>query len=133
MTFIYHAVPQEMVGKVLYPLHQLAEIAPGPYDRQRAKYAGREAVMEAPITSSGLRFNDTVHCAPIHPYRLYESRRRLDLLPTTSGTHRGERLFFKIPVERIRSHASYLVPLDHTLDQRLPRRGRCCKATSGRV
>jgi hypothetical protein len=110
VTFLYHAVPAEMVGKVLYPLHLLAEIAPVAYDRQRKKYTGREAVLEAPISSSGMRFNDTIHCAPIHPHHLYEVRRRLNLLPSTGGTHRGERLFFRIPVERIRAHASFWYP-----------------------
>jgi hypothetical protein len=67
MVFVYHGVPSEIVGDVLYPLNQLATIAPEAYELQRSKYLGREAVLDARISPEGLLFNDTVHCAPLHP------------------------------------------------------------------
>lgn len=70
MAVVYHAVPSAMVGSVLYPLHELARLSGDAFQRQQAKYAGRESVLEARITAAGLRFNDAIHCAPLHPHRL---------------------------------------------------------------
>jgi hypothetical protein len=51
MTVVYHGVPRGMVGSVLYPLNQLHAIAPDRYAFQKAKYAGRKAVLRvAPQT-----------------------------------------------------------------------------------
>lgn len=97
-----------MVGSVLYPLNDLGRVAPRMADVQRSKYGGREAVLRAAITSAGLRFNDTVHCAPIHPHHLYAARRDLDLLPQAKmpgGEDR--RLFFEIPLDRIVIHPTF--------------------------
>jgi hypothetical protein len=56
-----------MVGTVLVPLTALAAVSPAAFELQRSKYVRREAVLDARITERGLLFNDTVHCAPLHP------------------------------------------------------------------
>ena len=107
MAFVYHRVPSEMVGDVIYPLNQLAAIAPERYELQRSKYLGREAVLAARISQDGLLFNDTVHCAPLHPNRLFAARERLGLHPPRAdasrarNTSRFSGLFFEIPLDRI--------------------------------
>jgi hypothetical protein len=103
MTFVYHGVPSEMVGSVLYPLNQLAAIAPEAYELQRTKYFGREAVLDARISADGLRFNDTVHCAPLHPYHLFAAREAIGFEPPRSRTYFSG-TFFEIPLERIAIH-----------------------------
>ena len=111
-SFVYHAVPQTMVGEVIYPLNELAGVVPEAYELQRAKYLDREAVLDARITSGGLLFNGTVHCAPLHPHRLFAARSELGFNPPHArtnpavGTHLGG-LFFEIPVERIVSHPTF--------------------------
>ena len=45
MSFVYHAVPRDMVGDVLYPLNQLEAMRPGLYEFQESKYVGREAAL----------------------------------------------------------------------------------------
>jgi hypothetical protein len=100
-----------MVGTVLFPLNGLAAVSLSAFELQRSKYAQREAVLDAQITSSGLLFNDTVHCAPLHPHRLYRLRARLDLLPkppadlATAPWTPGR--FFEIPLERVAAHSVY--------------------------
>lgn len=101
-----------MVGTVLYPLTELAGLSSEAFALQRSKYAGREAVLEARISASGLRFNATVHCAPLHPHRLFLLRKQMDLLPPVSTTQAEPPpwrpgLFFEIPIERILAHAVY--------------------------
>lgn len=110
MAFVYHAVPTGMVGSVLYPLNDLGRVAPRVADLQRLKYVGREAVLQAVITSTGMLFNATVHCAPVHPHHLYAARRDLDLLPPAEMTGRARenrRLFFEIPLDRIVIHPMF--------------------------
>lgn len=107
--FVYHAVPNAMVGDVLYPLNELERVVPAAYELQRGKYHGREAVLEARISQEGLLFNGTVHCAPLHPYRLYAARREFgfDGPQTRASPGAGKYfggLFFEIPVERIAVH-----------------------------
>ena len=97
MKFVYHGVPERMVGTVLYPLNQLAAIDSRSYEFQRSKYEGREALLQSRIPGFELLWNDTLHCAPLHPYLLFEARRALDLLSSPWMTGR----FFEIPVERI--------------------------------
>ena len=106
-VFVYHAVPNAMVGELLYPLNELAQVAPAAYELQRGKYLGREEVLNARISRQGLLFNNTVHCAPLHPYRLFAARRELGFDPSPAQASRDARfggLFFEIPVERIAHH-----------------------------
>ncbi len=107
MAFVYHGVPRGMVGEVIYPLNQLDAVAPEAYELQKSKYAGREAVLDFRIPQLGLLFNDTVHCAPLHPYHLFSARERLGLDPPRAGVARTRGftgLFFEIPLERILVH-----------------------------
>ena len=100
-----------MVGTVLVPLNGLDALSPAAFRRQRSKYSGREAVLDAQITPDGLLFNDTVHCAPLHPHQLYQLRARMGLLPQarTDGARPfwTPGRFFEVPVERLRAHATY--------------------------
>jgi hypothetical protein len=97
VKLVYHGVPARMVGDVLYPLNQLAGIDSRSHELQRSKYEGREGLLQMRIPGFGLLWNDTLHCAPLHPHLLYEARRALGLPPSPRMTGR----FFEIPLERI--------------------------------
>lgn len=105
MPFVYHGVPRELVGEVLYPLDQLRDALPDVHAAQAKKYAGREQVtsFRLPLIDTG--FTNTVHCGPIHPYHLFDARRAAGLDPPArpEGTHFSG-LFFEIPLERITVH-----------------------------
>jgi hypothetical protein len=105
MPVVYHGVPREMTGSVLYPLTQLQAIAPERYAFQKAKYAGREAVLDYRIPGLGLLFNDAVHCSALHPYYLFRARQERGFHPErrpTSGWATG--WVYAIPLERILIH-----------------------------
>lgn len=105
MPVVYHGVPREMTGSILYPLTQLQALAPEQYAFQKAKYAGREAVLDYRIPGLGLLFNDLVHCSALHPYHLFRTRQECGLHPEgrpTSGWFTG--WFYAIPLERILIH-----------------------------
>jgi hypothetical protein len=106
VAFVYHGFPGEMVGEMLYPLNQLGQVSPDAYQLQKSKYRGREAVLDARITQAGLLFNDTLHCAPLHPYLLFAAREALGFDPprvSPSGPYFSGR-FFEIPLDRILIH-----------------------------
>jgi hypothetical protein len=106
VAFVYHGLPSEMVGDVLYPLNQLGKVSPDAYRLQKSKYVGREAVLDARISQAGLLFNDTVHCAPLHPYQLFAARKDLGFDPPPVSAHGAyfSGRYFEIPVERILVH-----------------------------
>ncbi|HET8574815.1 MAG TPA: group-specific protein [Candidatus Paceibacterota bacterium] len=67
MNFIYHRVPQNMRGDVLFPLNVLKEKYPEVYDQAAAKYAGREHVLQRKIPFLDCLWNDVIHFSPVHP------------------------------------------------------------------
>ena len=95
-----------MVGEVIYPLSQLREVDGRRYEFQVAKYAGRESVLDFRIPGLGVKFNDTVHCAALHPYHLYKARLdagfEVPRRPEPPAWATG--LAFEIPLERILQH-----------------------------
>jgi hypothetical protein len=102
MTAVWHGVPRDMVGETLFPLGQLRDVDVLLYESQRAKYAGREEVLDyrLPILDRG--FLDTVHCSSVHPHWIFRARRDAGFdLPTRSDTGWGIGLAFEIPLERI--------------------------------
>jgi hypothetical protein len=101
MPFLYHGRPPDMRGGTLYPLNQLESIDPALYERGRAKYQGREAVLEFRIPIIDVLWNDTLHLSTIHPRHLAAAWRDLGL-----WTRFWERPFFQIPLESISQYDS---------------------------
>jgi hypothetical protein len=56
-----------MEGSVLYPLNELKAWAPEAFERERAKYDGRENVLEKRIGILGCLWNDALHFSTVHP------------------------------------------------------------------
>ena len=96
---VYHAVPPSMTGHVLFPLNQLRLKLPELYDRQVAKYAGREQVLQFRIPGLGVLWNDALHCAPIHPYWVAKARAEAGVVTSNFGTE-----CFRIPLDRFSHH-----------------------------
>lgn len=69
-SYLYHRVPADLHGQILYPLNQLKYIYPSLYIAQAAKYRGREAVMQARIPRLDCLWNDVLHLSPVHPCKI---------------------------------------------------------------
>jgi hypothetical protein len=93
MEFIYHR-KRNFRGTRLLPLHALAEEYPDLYHAAIAKYSGREGLMDYVIPVLGVRWNDVIHCAPIHPRLVYAALRE-------AGASLEPREWFQIPVRRL--------------------------------
>ena len=103
---MYHGVPRDLVGEVIYPLNRLAQLDRRLYELQVSKYVGREAVLDFSVPGLGVKFNDTVHCACLHPYYLFKARQELGLNPDPRPAPPAwaTGLAFEIPLERILQH-----------------------------
>ena len=67
MTYIYHRVPHNLTGSILYPLNILKQKFPELYTAHVQKYVGREALPQQSIPPLRCLWNDVLHFSPIHP------------------------------------------------------------------
>jgi len=68
MHTLYHAVPRNMAGTVLYPLNQLLDVDETLYQMHAEKYTGRERVMRRRIPLLGnCLWNDVLFLTAVHP------------------------------------------------------------------
>lgn len=67
MNYLYHLVPKNMEGEILFPLTQLKERFPDAYVFSKKKYEGREHIMEQKIPILNCLWNDVLHLSPVHP------------------------------------------------------------------
>ena len=105
MPFAYHARPASLRGETLHPLNRLRDTHRELYERERRKYAGREALLKLRIPVLDVLWNDALHLSAIHPGRLAASWRAAGLQSPI-----WEREFFQIPVERIDASRSAWFP-----------------------
>jgi len=67
MAYLYHAVPRQMKGAVIYPRNQLREVDPELYEEYSRKYADRERLMQERITPLNCLWGDVVFLTAVHP------------------------------------------------------------------
>src|SRR5262245_4858912 len=81
---LFHTVPNEMVGTVLYPLNELEHVDRSAWERERAKYAGREPVLELRVPPLECLWNDVLHLSPVHPADIVAELHAVGLEPRRS-------------------------------------------------
>jgi hypothetical protein len=81
MQYIYHAVPENMVGDSLIPLNLMPESMTVIHDAQLAKYEGREHVLEHKIPLLDCLWNDVVQFTPVHPKEVFELQVKMGIIP----------------------------------------------------
>lgn len=65
--YLYHRVPDSLMGSTLYSLNALRQKWPSLYAVYAEKYVGRENLMQQTIPALGCRWNDVLHFCPVHP------------------------------------------------------------------
>lgn len=96
-TYLYHMPAHDFRGDTLLPLARLREMHPDIYQRERSKYAGREAVLRFVVPGLGVTWDETVNLSALNPMLLLEERRRLGVPVSNLLTRR----LLRIPLERI--------------------------------
>ena len=96
-SFLYHLCAADFRGTELYPLKRLAEVHPDLYERERAKFVGREPVLTYRLPILDVAWADTVNLSTLDPRKLVAARRGLGV----PFSRLLERRLARIPVERI--------------------------------
>ncbi len=65
--YLYHSVPKNLQGNILYPLNVLKDKYPDIYAQHISKYIGREHIMQQRISALNCLWNDVLHFSPVHP------------------------------------------------------------------
>lgn len=72
-AYLYHIVPSNMEGAVLFPLNRLKEIKPHLFAEHFAKYQGRERITKTAIPLLNCLWNDVVQFSPVHPRQIRDA------------------------------------------------------------
>jgi hypothetical protein len=72
MIYIYHSLPENMTGTMLYPLSELAVEHPQLFNAHEQKYTKRPRVLTNAIPHLGCFWNDVLHFTAVHPEVLKE-------------------------------------------------------------
>ncbi len=72
-SFLYHMVPEDMKGNILYPLNTLRTIDEDLYAKEIKKYTGREEVLQRLIPTLGCLWNDVLHMSAVKPEELKQA------------------------------------------------------------
>lgn len=73
MSLIYHMIPRNFIGNILYPLNQLKTRLPEIYTVQAQKYVGREILMQRKIPLLDCLWNDVLHFSPVYPRKIRDA------------------------------------------------------------
>ncbi len=79
MHHLYHMVPRNLEGSVLYPLNQLRDSHPHLFEQHIAKYKGREHVLEGRIPTLECLWNDVLFFTAVHPSKIRKEFEDLDI------------------------------------------------------
>ena len=96
-AYLYHMCAPDFRGTTLLPLDGLRDAYPDLYEREIAKYTGREAVLKFVVPGLGVTWGEAVNLSALNPALLVEERRRLGVPFSNLLTRR----ILRIPLDRI--------------------------------
>jgi len=99
MNFLYHRVPPEMVGTILYPLNVLKEKYPDAYTAHVEKYKGREKLLTTEVPPLECLWNDVLHFTAVLPQILKANLAK-------AGIELSSKEWFEIPTSFIEGDKS---------------------------
>ena len=71
--WLYHRVPDPIVGDTLYPLNRLDRIYPEVAAKEKRKYDLRKNLVAVRLPILNCLWNDVIHLSPLHPSKIKES------------------------------------------------------------
>lgn len=91
---IYHIVPTDFVGSILYPFNQLQDALPDVYAVQAKKFRGWDELLQYRIPELDCHWNDLLHLSAIHPAQIRGAMEATGMAWKTNH-------WFEIDVEKI--------------------------------
>ena len=111
MSFIYHIVPKNMAGEILFPLSDLKDRSPSTYAREVKKYDDHPQRKELPkrlLKKIYCLQEEVIHFSPIHPHLIFNG------LKSVFADWNSSSLFYEIPIDRIRDLPAVLFDMNKT-------------------
>ncbi len=81
MRFIYHGVPDPMIGMKLIPLNQMPDSMSEIRNIHLSKYKGREEILDGRVPLLNCLWNDVIQLLPFHPRVLFDLQVKMKLIP----------------------------------------------------
>ena len=94
MEVLYHRVPTNMSGTILYPLNELKKLHPELYAEHVKKYEGREQLLTTEVPPLECLWNDVLHFTAVAPSELKANLAKAD-------TELAPVAWFKVPISLI--------------------------------
>ncbi|MFC1720979.1 hypothetical protein ACFL0K_01860 [Patescibacteria group bacterium] len=91
-NYVYHRVPENMTGNILYPLNNFKQKNIEIYNKEVEKYSGRERLLKLKIPILDCLWNDVLHLSPVDPSEIWHFFRSLNW-------GKKQQKFYKIPVD----------------------------------
>lgn len=76
MSHVYHRVPENMSGTVLYPMNRLPQVSNELHQLYKSGYEGREHLLERKLPYLNCLWNDVLHCSPVQPQQVIDAMRK---------------------------------------------------------
>jgi len=99
MDYLYHRVPKNMSGTVLYPLNVLKQTHPEIYATHVKKYDDRQHLLTAEVLPLHCLWNDVLHFTAVSPHELKTNLAK-------AGVEIDPISWYKIPVSMIEGDKS---------------------------
>jgi len=93
--FVYHRVPNNMEGTIIYPLNVLKNEKPNLYEEYVKKYSERKEILNVRIKPLNCFWNDVIFFSPVHPNEILRELEKVGFskYPTSR--------WFKIPLSKL--------------------------------
>jgi len=113
MSYLYHRVPKNLTGNILYPLNVLKEKYPDIYQEHVKKYVGREHLLQEKIPPLHCLWNDVLHFSPVNPAEIKKA------LIKAGAKSDAVRLFYQIDstIFDPKNTVTYLYPPTNKINQ----------------
>lgn len=105
-NYIYHRVPNNLTGDILYPLNQLKDIYPEVYVQHSLKYEGRESLNKKIIPKLDCLWNDVLQMTAVDPKEAYDEIRKYK--PNLAKDY-----FYKIPADILEKECTVVYLYNH--------------------
>lgn len=96
MYYVYHNVPDPMVGTKLMPLNKMQGEMASTRAKNLKKYEGREEILEQKIPLLDCLWNDVVQALPFDPAKAFQAQKDMGIIPEIPHY-----TFYKIPLGQL--------------------------------
>lgn len=94
MNFLYHNVPDPMIGSRLIPLNKMPENMADIKNKNLEKYKDRKEILNRKIPLLNCLWNDVSQFVPINPQKIFQLQKELGLIKNIPKYR-----FYKIPLD----------------------------------